>query len=82
MSSDDLEKQDWSPRSSAERLLMALKMHGALTSAQLSGLWQGFADSSEELCATTKQYLESLPSLTLKKRQHKEVRHADRGAYS
>ena len=35
MSSDDLEKQDWSPRSSAERLLMALKMHGALTSAQL-----------------------------------------------
>ncbi|UMA65956.1 transcriptional regulator [Roseivivax marinus] len=35
MSSDDLEKQDWSPRSAAERILMALKMHGALTSAEL-----------------------------------------------
>jgi len=38
MSSDDLEKQDWSPRSAAERILMALKMHGALTSAELGVL--------------------------------------------
>ncbi|WP_306132780.1 helix-turn-helix transcriptional regulator [Roseivivax marinus] len=30
-----MEKQDWSPRSAAERILMALKMHGALTSAEL-----------------------------------------------
>ncbi|EPX75878.1 helix-turn-helix transcriptional regulator [Salipiger mucosus] len=35
MSSDDLEKHDWSPRSASERILMALKMHGALTSAQV-----------------------------------------------
>ncbi|WP_235855952.1 helix-turn-helix transcriptional regulator [Mesobaculum littorinae] len=30
-----MEKQGWSPRSAAERILMALKMHGALTSAEL-----------------------------------------------
>lgn len=35
MSSDDLEKTAWSPRSPSERLLMVLKMHGALTSAQV-----------------------------------------------
>lgn len=35
MSSDSLENVTWSPRSPAERVLMALKMHGALTSAAL-----------------------------------------------
>ncbi|WP_246832769.1 metalloregulator ArsR/SmtB family transcription factor [Thioclava sp. F28-4] len=40
MSSDSLEKyamedSGWSPRSASERILMALKMHGALTSAQV-----------------------------------------------
>ena len=35
MSRINLEKSDWSPRSASERIQMALKMHGALTSAQL-----------------------------------------------
>ncbi len=35
MSSDDLEKETWSPRAPAERLLMTLKMHGAQTSAEV-----------------------------------------------
>jgi len=35
MSSEDLEKDAWSPRAPSERILMMLKMHGALTSAQL-----------------------------------------------
>lgn len=35
MSSDDLEKEAWSPRAPSERLLMTLKMHGAQTSAEV-----------------------------------------------
>ncbi|WPZ23929.1 metalloregulator ArsR/SmtB family transcription factor (plasmid) [Sulfitobacter faviae] len=35
MSSDVLEKEVWSPRSASERVLMALKMHGALTSTEV-----------------------------------------------
>ena len=35
MSSFRLEKAEWSPRSPADRILMMLKMHGALTSAQM-----------------------------------------------
>lgn len=35
MSSDDLEKNQWSPRAPSERILMALKMHGEQTSAQI-----------------------------------------------
>lgn len=35
MSSRDLEARQWSPRSPGERLLMALKMHGALSTAEL-----------------------------------------------
>ena len=35
MSSDGLEKNIWSPRAPSKRLLMTLKMHGALTSAQV-----------------------------------------------
>lgn len=35
MSSDDLEKEVWSPRAPSERVLMALKMHGPQTSAQV-----------------------------------------------
>ncbi|APZ55313.1 helix-turn-helix transcriptional regulator [Salipiger abyssi] len=35
MSSDELEKHAWTPRAPSERILMALKMHGALTSAQM-----------------------------------------------
>jgi predicted ArsR family transcriptional regulator len=35
MSSDSLENALWSPRSPAERVLMALKMHGALTASAL-----------------------------------------------
>ena len=35
MSSDGLEKEVWSPRSASERVLMALKMHGALTSTEV-----------------------------------------------
>ncbi|TMV13246.1 helix-turn-helix transcriptional regulator [Arenibacterium halophilum] len=35
MSSDDLDKHGWSPRAPAERILMVLKMRGALTSAQV-----------------------------------------------
>ena len=35
MSSRDVEKQDWSPRNAGERLLMALKMHGSLSTAAL-----------------------------------------------
>lgn len=35
MSSDDLEKEGWSPRAPSERLLMTLKMQGAQTSAEI-----------------------------------------------
>ena len=35
MSSRDMESQQWSPRSAGERLLMVLKMHGALSTAEL-----------------------------------------------
>ena len=35
MSSDGLENYGWSPRSVSERILMTLKMHGSLTSAQM-----------------------------------------------
>jgi predicted ArsR family transcriptional regulator len=35
MSSSNLENAAWSPRSPAERILMALKMHGSLTAAAL-----------------------------------------------
>lgn len=35
MSSDGLEKYGWSPRAPSERILMTLKMNGALTSAQV-----------------------------------------------
>lgn len=35
MSSDDLENYGWSPRAPSERILMVLKMRGALTSAQV-----------------------------------------------
>lgn len=35
MSSSTLDNPSWSPRSPAERVLMVLKMHGALTSASL-----------------------------------------------
>jgi len=35
MSTDNLEKEGRPPRSAAERILMALKMHGALTSAEV-----------------------------------------------
>jgi predicted ArsR family transcriptional regulator len=35
MSSPDLENASWSPRNPAERILMALKMHGALSSAAI-----------------------------------------------
>lgn len=35
MSSFDLEKDTWSPRAPSERLLMTLKMRGAMTSAQI-----------------------------------------------
>ena len=35
MSSDDLEKPEWSPRAPSERILMTLKMKGELTSAQV-----------------------------------------------
>lgn len=38
MSSDGLENLAWSPRSSGERVLMALKMHGALSAAALGSL--------------------------------------------
>lgn len=35
MSSTNLENASWSPRSPADRILMAIKMHGALTAAAL-----------------------------------------------
>lgn len=35
MSSDSLENMQWSPRSSGERVLMALKMHGRVSAAML-----------------------------------------------
>ncbi|WP_370321806.1 helix-turn-helix transcriptional regulator [Oricola sp.] len=35
MSSESLENTDWSPRSSSERILMLLKMHGKLTAAEI-----------------------------------------------
>jgi len=35
MSSDDLENYTWSPRGPAERILITLKMQGALTSSQI-----------------------------------------------
>ncbi|WP_284392868.1 helix-turn-helix transcriptional regulator [Devosia yakushimensis] len=38
MSSQSLENTAWSPRSPSERVLMALKMHGALSSSALGGL--------------------------------------------
>lgn len=38
MSSLNLENQAWSPRSPAERVLMVLKMHGALSASAVGGL--------------------------------------------
>ena len=38
MSSQSLENRSWSPRSPADRVLMALKMHGALSSATIGKL--------------------------------------------
>lgn len=38
MSSQSLENTTWSPRSPSERVLMALKMHGALSSSALGSL--------------------------------------------
>lgn len=38
MSSQSLENRSWSPRSPADRVLMALKMHGALSSAAIGKL--------------------------------------------
>lgn len=35
MSSDGLENIGWSPRNSAERVLMALKMHGAMSASAI-----------------------------------------------
>ena len=38
MSSQNLENAQWSPRSPAERVLMALKMHGAMSAAALGNM--------------------------------------------